>query len=58
MLQLIRPQLSIIMCIDRREWDTNVIRDVFNKHDQTCILSISLDESNREDVLYWSKKNM
>lgn len=49
--------VSSLMCKDRREWDEEVLTDLFNDRDQQCIRSIVLSESDNEDCLYWSKES-
>lgn len=34
--------VASLMCTDKKEWDHDVIRDIFNDRDQVCILSIPL----------------
>lgn len=46
--------VSSLLCTDRKEWDVDLIKDVFNPRDQKSILSMKLDESSTEDVMYWS----
>lgn len=46
-----------LMCVDKREWDLEVLRDIFNDRDQNCILNIPLSEFSRVYILYWSKEN-
>lgn len=42
---------------EHRRWDADIIRDIFNNRDQEKILTIPLDESNTEDVVYWRFEN-
>lgn len=37
--------VSSLMCVDRREWDMEIIRDIFNERDQQAITRINLDEN-------------
>lgn len=45
-------KVASLMCVDRREWDKDLIRDVFNSRDQEGILRIPLIDTNHQDVLY------
>ncbi|WOG89983.1 hypothetical protein DCAR_0209224 [Daucus carota subsp. sativus] len=47
-------KVSALFCTDRKEWDMDVIKDVFNRRDQKCILDIKLDAASNEDVLFWN----
>lgn len=47
--------VSSLLCADNRNWDENTISDLFNARDQSCIRSICLPETDREDDLYWGK---
>lgn len=42
------------MCMDKNEWDVEVIRDVLNPRDQEAVMRIQLNESCNEDGIYWS----
>lgn len=50
-------KVASLMCVDKREWDLEVLRDIFNDRDQNCILNIPLSEFRRVYTLYWSKEN-
>lgn len=41
------------MCVDRREWDTDVISDIFNNRDQNCIMNVQLGGEGSTDMIYW-----
>lgn len=45
--------VASLFAINRREWDMDVIRDIFNTKDQECILQTTLLNSNVEDAVYW-----
>lgn len=49
--------VSSLMCVDRREWDIDVIRDIFNNRDQQRILDVHLDAASHEDVMCWRLEN-
>lgn len=38
---LARNNVAFLICVDRRDWDKDIIRDLFNERDQQCILSYS-----------------
>uniref|UniRef100_A0A803PXY9 Reverse transcriptase n=1 Tax=Cannabis sativa TaxID=3483 RepID=A0A803PXY9_CANSA len=44
-----------LMKVNRREWDEELIRDMFEDRDQEIILSIPLSNSIEEDTWYWNK---
>ncbi|KAM6571614.1 hypothetical protein CsatA_015694 [Cannabis sativa] len=44
------------MKINQREWDNEVISDIFNLRDAQIILQIPLSNQAHEDVWYWSKE--
>lgn len=50
-------KVASIMCMDKREWDVEIIRDIFNERDQTCILNTNIVESISEDSIYWRLEN-
>lgn len=45
-----------LMCNDRREWEVDMIRDIFNERDQGCILNVQIDDTCEKDTLYWSRE--
>lgn len=49
--------VASLLYIEIKEWDIDVIKDVFNSRDRKKILEIPLDESNTKDVLYWRLEN-
>lgn len=49
--------VASLLYIQIKEWDIDVIKDVYNSRDQKKILEIPLDESNTKDVLYWRLEN-
>lgn len=49
-------KVASLLCTDNKEWDIDVIRDVFNVKDQHCILIIPLNADNVEDTMYWTFK--
>lgn len=42
-----------LFCVDKREWDSEVISDVLNERDQECVLAIPLAVADQEDKLFW-----
>lgn len=42
-----------VMCVNSKEWDVKVVRDVLNDRDQKYVLAIPLTLSNHDDRLYW-----
>ena len=45
--------VTSLICTDMKEWDIDVIKDLYNERDQCCILSISVGVDNSEDTLSW-----
>lgn len=45
--------VTSLMCMERKEWDTEVLADVLNERDRSCVLAIPLSNSRTEDHLYW-----
>ena len=41
------------MCVDIREWDVDIIRDIFNIRDKESILNPRIQDNNLEDSMYW-----
>lgn len=39
-----------------RDWDMEIILDLFNERDQGCILNTRLNTRITEDRIYWSKE--
>ena len=48
--------VTSLLCTDNKEWDVDVIKDVFNSRDQRSILEVQLDDANEEDELFWHLK--
>lgn len=34
--------VASLMCTDKKEWNIEVVRDIFNERDQACIFAIPL----------------
>lgn len=49
-------KVSSLLCMDRREWDLEILRDMFTDRDQMCILNTQLETNIDRDVVYWSKE--
>lgn len=45
--------VASLFCMKKKEWDLDIIRDVFNDRDQKVVLDIQLNEACTEDILYW-----
>ncbi|KAL8090281.1 hypothetical protein AgCh_039666 [Apium graveolens] len=43
-----------LMCIDKREWDKEVILDLFNRRDQKCILDTPISKNGSGDTIIWN----
>ncbi|XP_060964770.1 uncharacterized protein LOC133033724 [Cannabis sativa] len=48
--------VSSLMCINDKQWDMDIIKDLFNERDQRLILSIPLPLTVHEDCWSWSKE--
>lgn len=45
--------MDSLLCADRKCWDVDLIRDVFNERDQQCILNTKPEEEMSQDMTYW-----
>ncbi|XP_074351650.1 uncharacterized protein LOC141690778 [Apium graveolens] len=58
---IIKTTVNSLICVDKREWDVDLIRDIFNEsfneRDQCCILNVPLKEGSCEDVIFWKWEN-
>lgn len=45
------------MCTGRREWDTEILENLFNDSDKEYIKGIQLNEARHKDQIYWCKEN-
>lgn len=45
-----------LMKMGIKEWDTDVITDLFNERDQALILGIPLSSRQEDDIRYWHKE--
>lgn len=43
--------VSYLMCMDKRDWDMNIVNDIFNERDQRAILQTRLEENNEQDTI-------
>ncbi|KAL8145631.1 hypothetical protein AgCh_003685 [Apium graveolens] len=50
-------RVALIMCLDRREWDEDIVRDIFNERDQNSILNTHIAEDIGQDSMYWRLEN-
>lgn len=53
---IVNKTVSSLMCTEKRDWDIDVIRDVFNEEDQKSIMDVQLEENNGQDVIVWKKE--
>lgn len=49
--------VSSLMCLDKRDWDIDIIRDVFNEDDQSSFMDIRLEKINGQDTIYWKMEH-
>lgn len=45
-----------LMWTDNKDWDTDIIADLFNERDQRFIYNVRLDDLKEEDSLYYSSE--
>lgn len=45
--------VASLMVTGRKEWDVEVVKDIFNDRDQKCILSIQISSDAVDDMLFW-----
>uniref|UniRef100_A0A803NPV8 Reverse transcriptase domain-containing protein n=1 Tax=Cannabis sativa TaxID=3483 RepID=A0A803NPV8_CANSA len=53
---LVGRSVDSLLQLERRAWDVDLIRDMFNQQDMDLILSIQLSDAQRGDCWYWSKE--
>lgn len=41
------------MCVNSKDWNLEMVRDVLNERDQEYVLVIHLTMSNCDDKLFW-----
>lgn len=44
--------VASLFCMDKKEWDIDVVKDMFNERNQECILNIPLNASSDEYVVF------
>lgn len=52
-----KTTVNSLICVDKKEWDVDLICDIFNERDQRCILNVPLKESSCEDLPFWLWEN-
>ena len=50
-------KVCFLFCLDRKVWDGDVIRDMFNERDQECIFNTPVEDSINRDVVFWIKES-
>ncbi|XP_074356169.1 putative mitochondrial protein AtMg00310 [Apium graveolens] len=45
-----KKTVDALFCTERKMWDEEIVKDIFNPRDQECIFSTTLNE---EDGVYW-----
>lgn len=50
-------KVSSLLCMDRREWYVELLRDMFTVRDQNFVLNTKLEAESRRDVVYWEKES-
>lgn len=45
--------VASLFCMDKKDWDLEVVSDMLNERDQACVLTVQLSESNHNDKFYW-----
>lgn len=54
---ILNQTVSSLMVVGRREWDTDIVCDIFNEGDTNAIINTRLEEDETQDVLYWKLEN-
>ncbi|XP_074373804.1 putative mitochondrial protein AtMg00310 [Apium graveolens] len=49
-------KVSALMVDNQREWDEEILRDMFNDRDQQCIRRIRPNVNENDDVMYWGEE--
>lgn len=49
--------VASLMCSNSRDWEDEIIRDLFNERDQQCILRAFVSNRRAEDKIYWGKES-
>lgn len=49
--------VASLMYTDRRQWDIDIIQDLFNSRDQQSILNTPIPDEGEEDCFFWDKEN-
>lgn len=47
-----------LMTMDGRQWDKDIITDMFNYRDQQCIWNTLVNDSEEDDLLYWKEETV
>uniref|UniRef100_A0A803NJC2 RNase H type-1 domain-containing protein n=1 Tax=Cannabis sativa TaxID=3483 RepID=A0A803NJC2_CANSA len=53
---LVNEKVSSLICIDRHQWDEEILEDMFDARDHNLILSIPLPQTIQQDCWTWSKE--
>ncbi|XP_062075576.1 uncharacterized protein LOC133777401 [Humulus lupulus] len=51
---LVDAKVSALMHVERGGWDVDLVHDIFNERDASCILNIPLSPNRDRDCWYWS----
>lgn len=49
--------VASLMVPNDRNWDMDIIMDLFNERDMQCILRTTLRDVQTEDMIYWCKES-
>ncbi|XP_074360374.1 uncharacterized protein LOC141700535 [Apium graveolens] len=49
-------KVSALMVNNQREWDEEILRDMFNDRDHQCIRRIRPNVNENDDVMYWGEE--
>lgn len=49
-------KVASLMMTDCRQWDTEIIADLFNERDQQCIFNTKINSRFTEDQIYWKEE--
>uniref|UniRef100_A0A803PWA8 Uncharacterized protein n=1 Tax=Cannabis sativa TaxID=3483 RepID=A0A803PWA8_CANSA len=53
---LVNKKVSSLMCMDRLQWDNDILEDIFDVRDRDLILNIPLPETVQNDCWTWSRE--
>ncbi|XP_074351785.1 uncharacterized protein LOC141690929 [Apium graveolens] len=55
---LVDQKVSSLMTMDGRGWDEEILKDLFNERDSSCIRNIPIGEEQETYTVYWCKNDL